>query len=569
MNTTLIVITIYITTASIIIISLYLIQNKKNKKLKALLDNLEFEKNTIDGTPIMSEISKVKMFAKTDKLDARFKAWEKRFAEIRDKRIPKITDMLIEAEYSLSQQDYNSTEHKIAKLEMEIYKVKTNAEAILGEVKAITSSEEKNRANVTKYKTNYRELFEKFNQAKYEYGVITSSVALQFDNIAKRFEIFEKAMDNNDYDEVNKIIKSLEELLGHMNYVIEEVPSIILMATSILPKKIKDVADVHKKMIKEGYPLNYLNVDYNVEEAGKKIEDVMSRAKNLNLEDCLFELKVLLDYFDSLFNDFEKEKNNRKSYDEQINFFNRKLNKINALVSDIFKQMDDIKKGYDLSDEDIVLLGQVKEELDVLNNDYKTFKDHTTNNTFAYSKLIKEVEGLIVRLSSIEDRLDNSLNALGNMKEDEIRARQQLDEVKDILRDSKNKMREYSLPVIPNSYYVELEEASSAIKEIVKELDKKPIAISILNTRVDTARDLVLKLYSKTKDLIKTAMFAEMAIVYGNKYRIETEEINKNLTESELLFFKGEYSQALELTINSLNKIEPGIYDKLLKLYEK
>ena len=49
--------------------------------------------------------------------------------------------------------------------------------------------------------------------------------------------------------------------------------------------------------------------------------------------------------------------------------------------------------------------------------------------TFAYSKLIKEVEALSVKLSDIEDKLDNSLDALGNMKEDELRARQQLEEV--------------------------------------------------------------------------------------------------------------------------------------------
>ena len=32
---------------------------------------------------------------------------------------------------------------------------------------------------------------------------------------------------------------------------------------------------------------------------------------------------------------------------------------------------------------------------------------------------------------------------------------------------------------------------------------------------------------------------------------------------------KGEYKKSLELTINSLNKIEPGIYEKLLELSEK
>ena len=58
-----------------------------------------------------------------------------------------------------------------------------------------------------------------------------------------------------------------------------------------------------------------------------------------------------------------------------------------------------------------------------------------------------------------------------------------------------------------------------------------------------------------------------MAIVYGNRYRTESEELNKYLTYAEKLFYKGEYQKSLELSINSLNKIERGIYDKLLNLY--
>ena len=136
-----------------------------------------------------------------------------------------------------------------------------------------------------------------------------------------------------------------------------------------------------------------------------------------------------------------------------------------------------------------------------------------------------------------------------------------------ILKDSKNQVRNYNLPIIPQFYFTELKEAQAAIKEIVYELDKKPITIATLNTRVDTARDLVLKLYTKTREMMKTAMFAEMAIVYGNRYRSAIDDVNKNLMHSEMLFYKGEYKKSLELSINTLNHIEPGIYNKLLKLY--
>lgn len=567
MSVTLIAVSIYVVTVIIVVIVLNLLQNNRNKKYKNILDKLEVEKNVIDSTPINSEISKIKTFLKNDKLDNNLNDWENRFKDIRNMQIPKITDMILEADYSLKQQDYKTTVFKIAKLEMEIYKVRTNTEMLLDEIKEITSSEERNRAIIIKFKSTYRELYDKFNSTKSEFGEIANSVLLQFENISKRFEAFEQSMENNDYNEVTKIIKSIDEMLKHMQIVIDEVPSIVLMATSVIPKKITEISQIYQDMVKEGYPLDYLNVDYNITEANKKLNDIMDRTRVLNLEDSLFELKVLVEYFDSLFNDFEKEKNDRRIYDELVDTFVSKISKINSLVDDIFSQINDIKNVYNLSEEDLNLLNQVKEELNVLNSDYDVLKTHTGNHTFAYSKLIKEIETLSLRLNNIEDKLDNSLDALGSMKEDELRARQQLEEIKQILRESKNKIKEFNFPVIPQYYYTQLDEASLAIKEIVKELEKKPITISVLNTRVDTARDLVLKLYTGTKELLKIAVFAENAIVYGNRYRV-TDEINKNLMYSELLFYKGEYQKSLEMTINSLNKIEPGIYNKLLKFYE-
>ena len=143
------------------------------------------------------------------------------------------------------------------------------------------------------------------------------------------------------------------------------------------------------------------------------------------------------------------------------------------------------------------------------------------------------------------------------------------DSYMDMLLDKIDEYRKRATSLTNNAknLSVELKEASEAIKEIVKELDKKPVTIEILNTRVDTARDLVLKLFGKTKEMMKTAMFAEMAIVYGNRYRSHEKELDKNLIYSEALFNKGEYQKSLELTINSLNRIEPGIYEKLLDLY--
>lgn len=563
----LIVVTIFIVASLSVGIVLSVIQNKKNKNIKKTLDKLEVEKNVIDSTPIMPELAKLEGYLKNDKINIMYQEWKDRLDTIKTSHIPKITDMILEADYALSQMDYKGAMYKIAKLEMEIYKVRTSSEFLLNEIKALTSSEEKNRAVITTQKTKYRELYQKFLNSQNEFGEYVNTVSLQFENIAKRFEDFETAMDNNAYNEVSPLINAIDEMLNHMQVVVDEVPLIVLIATNVLPNKISEIQKIYNKMIEKGYPLDYLNVEYNIEEAHKKINDILDRCKVLNLENSLFELQVLVKYFDSLFEDFDKEKATRETYETINNNFATKLEKANRLISEIFMQLDDIKKLYNLSDEDIEELNVIREEIKVLNSDYKTLNAHISNNTFAYSKITKEVEVLQVKLSSIEDRLDAMLDSIGSMHDDEIRARQQLEEIKQILKQSKNKLREYNLPVITKAYIVELKEAQAAIKEIINELDKKPITIEVLNTRVDTARDLVLKLFGRTNEMLKTAMFAEMAIVYGNRYRSSVPDLNRNLTNAESLFYKGEYQDSLELTINCLNRIEPGIYDKLLSLY--
>ena len=567
-NVVLIITTTTIVAVILIIAVLNIIQAIKIKKYKNMLENLEIEKNKLDSSPITPELNKIESFLNNDSLSEKYDEWRDRLESIKEKQIPFINNMLIEADYSLSKMDYKGAMYKIAKLEMELYKVKSNSEVLLSEVKKVTDSEAENREKITNLKTRYRELYNKFNQIIKDFGPIAKYVSLQFENISKRFESFENFMDKNDYLEASSIVGSIKDMLDHMETILEEVPDIVLLSLSVLPSRINELKKIYKQMISEKYPLDYLNVEYNITEANKKIKDIVDRLKVLNIEDSLLELKVLMEYFDGVFKDLDKEKLNKSTYEELNKNFKTKLDNVNGLVKNIFSQLGDVKDLYDFKENDIKLLNDIAKSLEELNSDYKVLLMHISNNTFAYSKLIDEVTSLANRLISIEDRLDNSLNAIGSMKDDEARAREQLEEIKTILKDSKYKMRDFSFPIIPDAYFIESAEAASAIKEIIKELNNKPINIATLNTRVDTARDLVLKLYANTKKMVKNAKLAETAIVYGNRYRPLDSDLDKSLSNAEVLFFKGDYNKSLEISLNALNKIDSGIYDKLVLIYE-
>ena len=287
----------------------------------------------------------------------------------------------------------------------------------------------------------------------------------------------------------------------------------------------------------------------------------MENLKQLQLNDAQVELKTILDYYNSLFNDFDKEKECKDVFKENIKSLKYKIEKVNKVVRDIYLQIDDIKYNYNLSDEDINKFSLLNKNLEKINKDYRILEEQGKGKTFAYSKLVEELDGLSIKLSRLQDDLDYQLRSITSMKDDETRAKEELENIQNLLKKAKHKLKEYKIPVIPNSYYIELSEAQEAIREIMKELDKKPIVIKILNIRVDTARDLVFKIYNKTSDMIKSVMISEKAIVYANRYRSSYADVDKAILKATNLFNKGQYKQSLEISKLALEAVGENISD--------
>ena len=566
-HTLLYIICVVIVVLILVIAIITILKRRQKRYYQDIYDNLEREKNLIGSTPVLLELSKLEPIIKNEKMEEKYQKWEDRFDTIKNVELPKIDDMLIELDTLLDKKEYKTAKFRIAKVEIEVYKVREQADDLLDQIKEITLSEEKYRSIISKLKTKYRALNKEYNEHKNLYEEMAEAIELQLENIEKRFLEFEKAMDDNMYSDVVHIVKALDTMIDHMEIVVSEVPDLMLMCKQLIPKRIKEISDISKDMTEKGYPIEYLNLDYNLEESRKNVGTILDRIKVLNLEDCMFELKTILDYLDSIFVDFEKERLSRKVYEEGIKDFAKKLKKTNSVVTDIYDQLDDIKNMYDLNEEDVNIINEVNKDLTSIKDEYKNLVDRVKNKATPFSLVTKEVDELSLKLKQTESTLDVALKSLGNMYEDEQRAREQLNEIDKLLKECKEKMRNFKLPIISDNYFVELNEANEAIEEVVKELSRKPIVIKTLNTRVDTARDLVLKLYNTTLNMINKAKMTEALIVYGNRYRFLHEDINNGLDRASSLFYKGSYESAMKLCLDTIKLVDDSIEGKV-KAYE-
>lgn len=564
----LIAVAYYIITVIIVIIILNLINRNEKNKLKKQIDELEKEKNMIISANMLSELNKVEALVNNDEMRMKFEDWKNRFNNIRDVEMPKITDIINEIEELFEEHNFKELKGLLLKADFDLNNLRTKAAFLLDEIKDVTLSEERNRETITKLKAQYREIVAMYKDYEEDYAIVKVPIELQFENVDKLFQTFETAMEQNAYTEVGKIVKAIADIIDNLKAVVEETRPIINLGKNLIPKKIDDIRNISEKMMREGYNLEYLNIDYNIAEADKKIQDIFQRLNVLNIEDSLFELRTMHDYFDSLYNDFDKERISKKIYEDYSRSILIKATKLEKVNNELYKKIDDIKYSYDLNDDEVSVIAEIKQEIMNIRASYDKIVDVARSHILSYSKLAREMEIINSKLVKTEEKLNEALKTLGSLKEDELRAREQLEEIKKILSQTKDKVRSFKLPAVPKNYYVELAEAMEAIDELIRALDKRPISIKILNLRVDTARDLVLKVYNTINETIKTARMAEVAIVYGNRYRVTNREVDFGLVKAENMFSKGNFKSSLENAINAINIVEPGIYKRLLEEYK-
>ena len=547
---------------SVFIVFLVLSKKRKEKKLKQkIIEELDYNKNILDTYPIENELVKVETLIKNEKLEEQYKTWQERFQKIKDENVVNLNEIVLK----LDSQNVENFDELKEDAKRELYKANFLLSALLEEIEDVNMSEEKYRTLIIKLKTKYRELKDYYDEHKEEYGELENVVEMQFENIEKRFQIFEEFMETNDYSEVIHIVKSIDLMLEHMQEVVKKLPDLVIVAHKIIPLKIEELTDIYEKMILDNYNLKELNVAVNLENALKSTNELVEKVKGLNFKDVEIEFEAIVDYLDDLFKVFETEQLSRKEYSKLKNLFENKLLKTNKIVSSVYKELDSIKSMYNLKAEELDSLNVIKTRLMEVNDRYKKIVTELKNQETNFLNAHKELLDTNTLLIEISDDLDKLLKSLGNMYEDEQRAREQLNEIEKLLRDSKCILNKYKFPSVNKELYVEIKEANEAVFEVIKELKEKPIKINTLNTRVDTARDLALKVYTHVSDMLKKMQVIEELIVFANKYRSDSEIISDNLNKASNFFFQGNYNKSLEILEKSLiNKI-PNIED-IIKL---
>lgn len=547
------------------IVIIRFIRNKTKQKLLSGVNELEVKKNNLDSLPVMVELAKIEDIAKSEQLEEKISEFKVRYQEVKEVKLKKLNDIIIDLDVTVEKRNTKEYINKYSDAEIILDEAEYSLNNILDEIDEIASYEEKYRDIITKLKAKYRFLEHTYTEKETMFKDLKDVIKMQFENIAKRFNDFDKVMEEKLYNEIVLVVKSIDTMIDNLDIVIKEVPDILLLLDDLIPGRIKDLREEYNKMQEEGYPLGYLNFESNISDIEKKENDILTRAKVLNITDSLFDLRVILEYLDSLFKDLEDERNAKAKFDGLDEAFKEKSKKLDKIVKDIYAQLDDIKAMYHLNEKDLEIIDKLNLKLSGVIKEHKKLYRDIKKKEDSYKKHNITINELMSRLNGVSNEFDAALRTLGSFYEDEQRAHAELVDMTGLLKKCKNSVRNYKLPIIHDNYFIEMDEANEAILEVKREINNKPIVIKDLNMRVETARDLTLKLYATTNEMIKYAYFSEILMIYGNKYR-DNKDVDRGLSKAELLYYKGNYQESFNLLLKVIKVIDSELITKINKL---
>ena len=553
---------LFITTSYYVI---KLIRKKENKKITKEVDSLEIKKNNLESLPIMIEIGKIEEIAKSEQLENKINNLKKEYNDIKDIKLSQIDDMIIELDDELKNHHKKDFQNTYVNIEILLEEVDYSFNNILKEIKEISSYEEKYREIVTKLKTKYRYLDRIFKEKEPMFKDLGQTIIMQFENIAKRFKDFDKVIDEKLYNEVVLVVKSLDTMIDNLDIIIKELPDILLLLNDLIPGRIKDLNDEYNKMQEEGFTLGFLNYEENINNIEMKENDILTRAKVLNINNSLFDLRMILEYLDNLFKELETEKKAKTEFDQLDNAFINKKDKLEKIVKDIYNELDDIKALYHLNEKDLEIIDKLNLKLAQIIKDYKKLNRDKKKKQESFQKRYITINELLNKINEIGKEFDSALRTLGSFYEDEKRAHTEYEDIEEIIKKCKRKIRNFKLPIIHDEYFVQEEEATTALHNVQEELQNKPIVIKNLNIRVETARDLTFKLLKTTDNMIKYAYFTEQLLIYSNRYRHQ-KNIDKGLTKTEDLYYEGKYQESFNQIIKVIKTIDEDFASKITKI---
>jgi septation ring formation regulator len=536
------------------------------KRLYQEIERLESWKLTIMNRPVTDELSKVKQLNMTGQTEELFERWRNSWDEIVISQLPDIEVKLFDIEELIDKHRYKKAKEMLRQAEQMLRKVEEEIQIILQELQELVGSEEKNRIEIEELKGIYRNIKKTLLAHRHTFGDAGQKLEQKVEEMQKKFQSFEELTKHGNYLDAREIVLSLRNELNTLSQMLKDIPELLTECQTVIPTQLAEILEGYQEMLEQGYILEHLQIEKEIEAKQQKIAQYVEMIAELRVEEAKSEIVELKEDAEALYDLLEKEVLAYQYIKAEMNNIEEKLHSLNDETKETKEETLFVQQSYRLSSEEIERYRQFEKQINQLIKRFALVRVKAVEKQTAYSLIKEELEELDSQVEAVKEQHLQFREMLQMLRKDELAAREKVNEMKKKMAEAMRLVKKSRLPGLPEAYKLQLDEAKDSLMRVALRLEEKPLNMEAVNQALDEAIALVQRIYDLTIEMLEQAELAEKVIQYGNRYRSRYRSVSEGLEEAELSFRSFEYELALEQAVATIEKVEPGAFQRIQEL---
>ncbi|MBY0124105.1 septation ring formation regulator EzrA [Bacillus sp. S/N-304-OC-R1] len=553
----------YIIGGIVIVIVLFLTGYILKKKYYREVDRLETWKMDIVNRPVLDEMSKVKQLNMTGQTEEMFERWRIEWDDIVTAQLPNVEEYLFDAEEYIDKYRFRKAKEVQKSIEKYLNEIEEQIQKLLNELNELVGSEEKNRTEIEELKDLYRESKKSLLAHHHTYGKAADILEQQLDETFTKFEDFDEKTGNGNYLEAREIVLTIKSQLDEIKIKMDTIPHFLVECQSKIPTQLKELRDGYKEMIEQGYILEHIEFDKEVNRLENETSAYLSLIEMADMTDVQKGIEEIKGSIDFLYELLEEEVHSKHYIAQQddatrnLLFMNKEINK------QLRNEIEHVRQSYHLSEKDIVIQSELEKKLSQLNKRYEVLEHKISSENIAHSIIKSELEEIKIQLEEIDEEHVKFAEKLQALRKDEMSAHESINDLRKKLAETARLVSKSNIPGLPQDYKYLMEDAKESIDNVIIKLEEKPLNIQTIQQYLEVAVLTVEKVVNTTNDMIETVMLVEKVIQYGNRYRSKYPSVAKGLQDAETSFRGFDYKSALEQAATAIEDIDPNAMKKI------
>lgn len=554
----------YISIGIVLIIMLSIIMLlMKQKKAGKELEELELKYNTLKSVPLAFKLNKAVALSRVnEEMAQRVEECKSDFDSVQE-RLRECSVALAEADDLVYVRKMKAANKKMRTLHVELNTCEEQVNSVNEILDAVLEKENEQREQINKLKDEFRILKKKIEENRTIYSHSSDYLDQQISSIEKMFSSFEEWMFASEFNKAADQQDDILKVMKHLENLIEVLPPLYEKAKGILPRTIDEVGYQYAQAKNKGVYLEHLEITKSLEIISDMLSEDLNKLRNGNVEDvdhnldeCEKRLHQLQEQIMKEEKAFDEVSGNIEILFDGIKSINQEVEETELLYTRVYERFgfeNWTQKFHDIKTK-LATLNEMERKLERIILEKSV---PYTTILIAYKELEQSNTSFVDEVAKMKVRLESACS-------DEERAKKQLIKLQLIVNEIRVKMSKHRLPSVSQKYDDDLHKAKIMIKDISCILNNSPLDVKRLNTELRSAIDYIYTLYNSVNNLVGMAIMVENTIVFGNRYRSSYPEIDSELTRAELCFRNGQYTKALKIGIQAIEKMHPGAYENLI-----